>query len=81
MDAAGGTVDFEKCEFVACAVSYLPEDRCLTLTMLGSLGTGWEGAQLLVIPRDEQVSQILFSIDILGAWISVGAHVPPPRQH
>ena len=52
VDTVGGIIDFDRCEFENCEVAYAPEEQCLTLTMLGSLGSGWHGARLLVIQRD-----------------------------
>ena len=52
VDTVGGIVDFDRCQFENCEVAYSPEEQCLTLTMLGSLGSGWHGARLLVIQRD-----------------------------
>jgi hypothetical protein len=54
VDTVGGIIDFDRCEFENCEVAYTPEEQCLTLTMLGSLGSGWHGARMLVIQRDNQ---------------------------
>jgi len=53
IQSTGGVLKVSTSDFTDTLVDYTPEDKCVTLTMLGSAGTGWEGARLLVIPRDD----------------------------
>jgi len=53
IQSTGGVLKVSTSDFTDTLVDYTPEEKCVTLTMLGSAGTGWEGARLLVIPRDD----------------------------